>query len=53
MNSKSIALAYCTDNSRVAEEIDRDLSRAGYHFQHFPCKKNTSEIGKASGRERV
>ncbi len=27
-------LSYCTDNSNIANLIDKDLSRAGYDFQH-------------------
>ncbi len=42
MSSKNISLAYCEDNARTAELIDRDLSRAGYLFEHFPCKKSTN-----------
>ncbi len=40
---KNIALAYCIENIRVAEEIERQLSRASYLFEHFYCKRTTSE----------
>jgi len=40
---KSIALAYCIDNIKVAEEIERQLSRASYSFEHFYCKRTTNE----------
>ncbi len=40
---KNIALAYCIDNIRIAEEIERQLSRASYSFEHFYCKRTTSE----------
>lgn len=40
---KSIALAYCIDNIRIAEEIERNLSRASYSFEHFYCKRTTNE----------
>ncbi len=40
---KSIALAYCIDNIKIAEEIERQLGRASYSFEHFYCKRTTSE----------
>ncbi len=40
---KSIALAYCIDNIRIAEEIERQLSRASYTFEHFYCKRTASD----------
>ncbi|MBK7870202.1 MAG: hypothetical protein IPJ74_05675 [Saprospiraceae bacterium] len=40
---KSIALAYCIENIRIAEDIERQLSRASYAFEHFYCKRTTSE----------
>ncbi|MDX1942699.1 MAG: SDR family NAD(P)-dependent oxidoreductase [Saprospiraceae bacterium] len=40
---KSIALAYCIDNIRIAEEIERQLSRASYSFEHFYCKRTTND----------
>ncbi|MFN7117579.1 MAG: SDR family NAD(P)-dependent oxidoreductase [Saprospiraceae bacterium] len=40
---KSVALAYCIDNIRIAEEVERQLSRASYTFDHFYCKRSGSE----------
>lgn len=40
---KSIALAYCIDNIRIAEELERQLSRASYTFEHFYCKRTTGD----------
>lgn len=40
---KSIALAYCIDNIKIAEEIERHLSRASYSFEHYYCKRTTNE----------
>lgn len=40
---KSIALAYCIDNIKIAEEIERQLGRASYSFEHLYCKRTTSE----------
>lgn len=40
---KSIALAYCIDNIKIAEEVERQLGRASYSFEHFYCKRTTSE----------
>lgn len=40
---KNIALAYCIDNIKIAEEIERQISRAAYSFDHFYCKRTTSE----------
>jgi NADP-dependent 3-hydroxy acid dehydrogenase YdfG/Flp pilus assembly protein TadD len=40
---KNIALAYCIDNIRIAEEIERQLSRASYTFEHFYCKRTPGE----------
>lgn len=40
---KSIALAYCLDNIKTAEEIERQLSRASYAFDHLYCKRTTNE----------
>jgi len=40
---KSIALAYCIDNIKIAEEIERQLSRASYSFEHIYCKRTTNE----------
>lgn len=40
---KNIAIAYCIDNIKIAEEIERQLSRAPYTFDHFYCKRSTSE----------
>ncbi len=40
---KNIALAYCIDNIKIAEEIERQLSYASYRFEHYYCKKSNSE----------
>lgn len=40
---KSVALAYCIDNIRSAEEIERQLSRASYTFEHFYCKRTSGD----------
>lgn len=40
---KNIALAYCIDNIKIAEEIERQISRAAYAFDHIYCKRATSE----------
>ena len=40
---KSVALAYCIDNIKIAEEIERQLSRAFYTFEHFYCKRTTGD----------
>lgn len=41
---KKIALAYCIDNIKVAEEIDNRISQhTPYRFEHIYCKKTTSE----------
>ncbi|HMP14083.1 MAG TPA: SDR family NAD(P)-dependent oxidoreductase [Saprospiraceae bacterium] len=40
---KNVALAYCIDNIHTAEEIERQLSRASYVFEHFYSKKTTEE----------
>ena len=44
MNNKRIALAYCIDNIKIAEEIENRISASSpYHFDHIYCKKSTSE----------
>jgi len=41
---KKIALAYCIDNIKVAEEIDNRISQhTPFRFEHVYCKKTTSE----------
>jgi NADP-dependent 3-hydroxy acid dehydrogenase YdfG/Tfp pilus assembly protein PilF len=44
MNTPKIALAYCIDNIKIAEEIDSRISQStSYRFEHIYCKKSTSE----------
>jgi len=42
MATKSIALAYCIDNLHTAEAIESALQQTDYTFDHFYCKKDSS-----------
>lgn len=43
MATKSIALAYCIDNLHTAEAIESALEKTDYTFEHFYCKKNSTQ----------
>lgn len=43
MSKKKIAIAYCIENIKIADEIEKQLGRAKYQFDHFYCKRSTSE----------
>jgi len=43
MSTATIALAYCIDNIKVAEEIEHQLQRTNYRFEHFYCKKSNPD----------
>lgn len=43
MATKSIALAYCIDNLHTAEAIESALEQTDYAFDHFYCKKNSTQ----------
>lgn len=51
MTTKRITLAYCRDNQHIAKEVDRNLSRVDYEFQHMTCSKDGTE-GNLSERLR-
>jgi len=40
---KNISLAYCIDNIKIAEEVERQLSRGAYNFEHIYCKRTPGE----------
>jgi len=43
MTTKRITLAYCSDNQHVAKEVDRNLSRVDYEFEHISCSQGKTE----------
>ena len=43
MATKSIALTYCIDNLHTAEAIESALEQTDYAFEHFYCKKNSTQ----------
>jgi len=47
MTTKRITLAYCSDNQHVAKEIDRNLSRVDYEFEHISCSQEPGEANIA------
>ncbi len=44
--SKQFILAYCVENSNIAKEIEQNLNRADYTFEHACCPEAGDFIGE-------
>jgi len=44
--SKQFTLAYCVENSNIAKEIEQNLSRADYTFEHVACSESGESMGE-------